>query len=76
MASSIEMRKDAMWIELLGTWSGFLSFVVILLSAVGIPFGVMWALMHKYKGPVELSHQPERPAPEHHSDWRNQRYEH
>ncbi len=65
-----------MLIELLGTWSGFLSFVVILLSAVGIPFGVMWALTHKVKGPIELSHEPKISPPVHHSEWRNQRYEH
>lgn len=65
-----------MWIELLGTWSGFLSFVVILLSAVGIPFAVMWALMHKIKGPVELSHEPKEAASAPHSEWHNQRYEH
>lgn len=65
-----------MLIELLGTWSGFLSFVVILLSAVGIPFAVMWALMHKVKGPIELAHEPKVQEPVHHSEWRNQRYEH
>ena len=65
-----------MLIELLGTWSGFLSFAVILLSAVGIPLGVMWALMHKYKGPIELAHEPKRPVAVHHSEWHNQRYEH
>ncbi|MES2721480.1 MAG: hypothetical protein V4624_11400 [Pseudomonadota bacterium] len=65
-----------MWIELLGSWSGFLSFVVILLSAVAIPFGVMWALMRKVKGPIELSHEPKASAPAHHSEWHNQRYEH
>lgn len=65
-----------MWIELLGTWSGFLSFVVILLSAVGIPFAVVWALMHNVKGPIELSHEPKLPNGVHHSAWRNQRYEH
>lgn len=65
-----------MLIELLGTWSGFLSFAVILLSAVGIPFGVMWALMHQYKGPVEIAHEPEASAIVPHTEWRNQRYEH
>jgi len=48
-----------MLMELLGTWSGVLSFVVIVLSAVGIPLGVMWALMRQYKGPIELAHEPQ-----------------
>lgn len=65
-----------MWIELLGSWSGFLSFSVILLSAVAIPFAVMWVLVHKVKGPIERSHEPKAPASPRHSEWRSQRYEH
>lgn len=65
-----------MLMELLGTWSGVLSFVVIVLSAVGIPLGVMWALMRQYKGPIELAHEPQAADHVQHSAWRNQRYEH
>lgn len=65
-----------MLMELLGTWSGFLSFVVIVLSAVAIPLGVMWALMRQYKGPIELAHEPQLKKTAQHSSWHNQRYEH
>ena len=65
-----------MLMELLGTWSGFLSFVVIVLSAVAIPLGVMWALMRQYKGPIELAHEHQLNQTAQHSSWHNQRYEH
>lgn len=65
--------------NLMGDYSGVLSLVVILLSALAIPAGVIWALVHCYKGPVELAHEP-KPEPEaekaHHSAWRDQRYVH
>ena len=63
-------------IELLGNYSGALSLIVILLSALGIPAGVLWALMRQVKGPMELAHEPQAPAHEKHSAWRDQRYVH
>lgn len=58
----------------LGDFGGVLSLVVILLSALAIPGGVIWALMHQVKGPIERAHEPVQPAPEQHSAWRDQRY--
>lgn len=56
-----------MWIEMLtevmGSWVGVASVVVILLSALAIPAGIIWALLVRYKGPMELAHEPREPAP-------------
>lgn len=64
-----------MMAELMGSWSGVLSLLVIALSAIGIPLGVVWALMHQYKGPVELANHPVAPEVKH-SEWHHQRYSH
>lgn len=58
----------------LGDFGGMLSLVVILLSALAIPGGVIWALLHQVKGPIERAREPAAQAPEHHSEWRDQRY--
>lgn len=65
-----------MWMELVGTWSGFLSLVVIVLSAIAIPLGVIWALMRQYKGPIERAHEPHTLQTASHTDWHSRRYEH
>lgn len=58
----------------LGDFGGMLSLVVILLSALAIPGGVIWALLHQVKGPIERAHQPAVQESAHHSEWRDQRY--
>lgn len=62
-----------MMMDLFGTWSGLLSLLVILLSAVAIPAGVYLALVRQVKGPIERARTP---APEKTSDWRRRRYAH
>lgn len=56
-----------MWIEMLtevmGSWVGVASLAVILLSALAIPAGIIWALLVRYKGPMELAHGPREPVP-------------
>lgn len=40
--------------DLLGTWSGLLTVLVIAFSAFAIPAGVIFALNREIKGPAEL----------------------
>ncbi|MEO6697949.1 MAG: DUF3149 domain-containing protein [Paraperlucidibaca sp.] len=63
-----------MWMDLLGTWSGLLSIVVILICALGIPGAVIWALMRQVKGPIELAHEPQTVKKAKHTPWHEQRY--
>lgn len=48
-----------MWAEMMGSWVGVASLAVILLSALAIPAGIVWALMHQFKGPIELANEEE-----------------
>ncbi len=52
------------WGEMMGSWAGVASLVVILLSALAIPAAILWALQTHFKGPIELAHEAEHPAPE------------
>ncbi len=67
-----------MLIDLLGTWSGLLSLLVIVLSAVAIPLGVYLALSRQYKGPIELANDTaagkSQPSVNQHSEWHRRRY--
>jgi hypothetical protein len=63
-----------MWMDLLGTWSGFLSVAVILICAIGIPGAVAIALMRQVKGQIEIAHEPAVKAKVKHSAWHEQRY--
>ncbi len=69
-----------MLLDLLGTWSGLLSLLVIVLSAVAIPFGVYVALTRQFKGPIELANERVEgklePEPKKHSEWHRRRYAH
>ncbi|MDP1541343.1 MAG: hypothetical protein U0998_12870 [Moraxellaceae bacterium] len=69
-----------MLIDLLGTWSGLLSLLVIILSAVAIPFGVYLALARQYKGPIELANDRTEGKVlmdnKKHSEWHRRRYAH
>lgn len=69
-----------MLLDLLGTWSGLLSVLVIILSAVAIPFGVYVALARQYKGPIELANEcaegKSKSEAKKHSDWHRRRYAH
>lgn len=65
-----------MWNDLLGSWSGVLSVVVILLSALAIPGAILVALLRQHKGPVELAQQPKPLPAARHSDWYESRYSH
>lgn len=47
-----------MWAEMMGSWAGVGSLVVILLSALAIPAAILWALQVQFKGPVERAHTP------------------
>lgn len=52
-----------MWAEMMGSWVGVASLAVILLSALAIPAGIVWALMAGFKGPVERAHEHDHDAP-------------
>jgi hypothetical protein len=69
-----------MLLDLLGTWSGLLSLLVIILSAVAIPLGVYVALTRQFKGPIELANERIEgklgPEAKKHSDWHRRRYAH
>lgn len=65
-----------MWADLMGTWSGVLSVLVIVLSALAIPAGILWALLRQFKGPIEQAHLPVAHPPVHHTSWRDSRYSH
>lgn len=69
-----------MLLDLLGTWSGLLSLLVIILSAVAIPFGVYVALTRQFKGPIELANERAEgkyePEAKKHSEWHRRRYAH
>ncbi len=51
-----------MWVEMMGSWVGVASLVVILLSALAIPGAILWALMVQFKGPIERAHDADLPA--------------
>ncbi len=70
-----------MLLDLLGTWSGLLSLLVIVLSAVAIPLGVYVALTKQFKGPIELANERvegklEPEVKKQHSEWHRRRYAH
>lgn len=65
-----------MMMDLFGTWSGLLSLIVILLSAVAIPAGVYIALVRQVKGPIELAAAPPQQNAGKGSEWRRRRYAH
>lgn len=61
--------------ELMGTWGGVFSFVVVIICAIAIPLGVIWALVRQLKGEAEISHSPVK-VEEKHSEWHEKRYSH
>lgn len=65
-----------MWIEMMGSWVGVASLVVILLSALAIPGAILWALMAQLKGPIERARDVDQPAAKPARPRHAQRYAH
>lgn len=65
-----------MWIEMMGSWVGVASLVVILLSALAIPGAILWALMVQFKGPIERARDADQPVAKPSGSRRPHRYAH
>ena len=51
--------------DLLGTWSGLLTFAVIIITALAVPGGVIYALHREIKGQAELAGAVRHPTQKH-----------